>query len=64
MLLDIDDGFLNLMLPDGGTKDDVKCPDDLDEKLRNDLADGKELMVTVISAMGEEAAISYKQAGN
>ena len=26
-LLDIDDGFLSLMTPEGSTKDDVKLPD-------------------------------------
>ncbi|CAG8586909.1 880_t:CDS:2 [Diversispora eburnea] len=45
-LLNIDDGFLSLMTSDGSTKDDVR----------------KELLITIISAMGEEAAISYKEA--
>jgi len=62
-LLDIDDGYLSLFTSDGSTKDDVKLPDnELGEKIQNDFSEGKELIVTVISAMGEEAAISYKEA--
>ncbi|KAF5092785.1 hypothetical protein D0Z00_004412 [Geotrichum galactomycetum] len=62
-LIDIDDGFLNLMTNDGTTKDDVKAPEgELGDKLQSDFDDGKDLLVTIISAMGEEAAISYKEA--
>lgn len=62
-LLDIDDGFLSLMTNDGDTKDDVKIPDgDLGDKIQNDFDDGKDLIISVISAMGEEAAISHKEA--
>lgn len=62
-LIDIDDGFLNLMTQDGTTKDDVKCPEgELGEKLQAEFDEGKDLLVTIISAMGEEACISYKEA--
>jgi translation initiation factor 5A len=62
-LLNIDDGFLSLMLPDGSTKDDVKLPEgDLGEKLEEDFEEGKELMISVVSAMGEEHCLSYKDA--
>jgi translation initiation factor 5A len=62
-LLNIDDGFLNLMLADGSTKDDVKVPEgELGDKLSADFDEGKELMVSVISAMGEEACVSFKDA--
>ena len=62
-LLNIDDGFLSLMLSDGSTKDDVKLPDgELGQKLQDEFDEGKELMVSVISAMGEEACIGYKEA--
>ncbi|KAK9470034.1 translation protein SH3-like domain-containing protein [Dipodascopsis tothii] len=62
-LINIDDGFLSLMNNDGATKDDVKVPDgDLGSKLESDFDDGKDLIVTIISAMGEEACISYKEA--
>ncbi|RXW18407.1 hypothetical protein EST38_g7447 [Candolleomyces aberdarensis] len=43
-LVNIDDGFLNLMTQDAG------------------FDDGKDLLVTIISAMGEEQAISFKEA--
>ncbi|CAL9738145.1 eukaryotic translation initiation factor 5A-1 [Monosporozyma servazzii] len=65
-LLDIDDGFLSLMNMDGDTKDDVKAPEgELGDQIQAAFDDGKDLMVTIISAMGEEAAISFKEsAGN
>ncbi|KAJ2491163.1 translation initiation factor eIF5A [Coemansia sp. RSA 2050] len=62
-LLNVDDGFLNFMTSDGLTKDDVKVPDgELGDKLVDDFDAGKDLLVTVLSAMGQEAAISYKEA--
>lgn len=62
-LLDIDEGFLSLMNSDGGTKDDVKLPEgELGDKIKAEFDDGKDLLVTVITAMGEEAAISFKEA--
>ena len=62
-LLDIDDGFLSLMNMDGDTKDYVKAPEgELGDSLQTAFDEGKDLMVTIISAMGEEAAISFKEA--
>ncbi|KAI9345418.1 initiation factor 5a [Pilaira anomala] len=62
-LLNIDDGFLSLMLPDGTTKDDVKLPDgELGEKLEEEFEEGKELLISVVSSMGEEHCLSYKDA--
>jgi len=62
-LINIDDGFLSLMTSDGGTKDDVKLPDtELGEKLQDEFDEGKDLLVTVLTAMGEEAAITFKEA--
>ncbi|KAG0680101.1 Eukaryotic translation initiation factor 5A [Pichia californica] len=62
-LLDIDDGYLSLMNNDGDMKEDVRAPEgDLGEKLQSDFDDGKELIVTIVSAMEEEACISYKEA--
>ncbi|KAF7326937.1 Eukaryotic translation initiation factor 5A [Mycena venus] len=61
-LVNIDDGFLNLMTQDGTAKDDVKVPDgDLGNELQSGFDDGKEFLVTIVSAMGEEQAISYKE---
>jgi len=63
-LVNIDDGFLNLMnTTDGGSKDDVKVPEgELGDKIKADFEDGKDLLVTIIAAMGEEQAISVKEA--
>jgi translation initiation factor 5A len=64
-LLDIDeeDGFLSLMTPAGETKEDVKMPEgELGQKMKADFDEGKDLLVTIMSAMGEEMAVSYKEA--
>ncbi|KAK0547913.1 translation initiation factor eIF5A [Tilletia horrida] len=62
-LVNIDDGFLNLMTNDGTSKDDVKVPEgDIGDSITKDFEDGKDLLVTIISAMGEEQCISFKEA--
>ncbi|KIM77397.1 hypothetical protein PILCRDRAFT_825360 [Piloderma croceum F 1598] len=62
-LVNIDDGFLNLMNSDGVTKDDVKVPEDtLGTEIQASFDQGKDLLVTIIAAMGEEQAISVKEA--
>ncbi|KAI8907377.1 translation protein SH3-like domain-containing protein [Gorgonomyces haynaldii] len=62
-LLDIDDGFMSLMRDDGSSKDDVKVPDgELGQKIEADFQDGKDLIVMVVSSMGEEHCLSYKEA--
>ncbi|KAI8063325.1 eukaryotic translation initiation factor 5A [Gongronella butleri] len=62
-LIMIDDGFLSLMLTDGSTKEDVKLPEgELGEKMQEEFDEGKDLLVTVVSAMGEEHALSFKEA--
>jgi len=62
-LVNVDDGFLNLMTNDGTAKDDVKVPEgDLGFQITGAFEDGKDLLVTIVSAMGEEAAISFKEA--
>ncbi|KAF7420799.1 Eukaryotic translation initiation factor 5A [Pleurotus ostreatus] len=62
-LVNIDDGFLNLMTADGAAKDDVKVPEgDLGKQIQADFDEGKDLLVTIVSAMGEEQAISVKEA--
>lgn len=51
------------MAQDGGAKDDVKVPEgELGLKIAEEFAADKELLVTIVSAMGEEQAISYKEA--
>jgi len=62
-LVNIDDGFLNLMTVDGAAKDDVKLPEgDMGKEIQAGFDEGKDLLVTIVSAMGEEAAISFKEA--
>ncbi|KAJ6622977.1 eukaryotic translation initiation factor 5A [Mycena sp. CBHHK59/15] len=54
-LVNVNDGFLNLVTQDGTAKDDVKVPDaELGKQIQDDFDAGKELLVTIISAMGEE----------
>ena len=48
---------------DGGSKDDVKVPDsDLGSEIEAAFEEGKDLMVTIVAAMDEEQAISWKEA--
>jgi translation initiation factor 5A len=62
-LVNVDDGFLNLMTSDGTAKDDVKVPEgDLGKQITTEFEEGKDLLVTIVSAMGEEQAISVKEA--
>ncbi|KAI9216314.1 eukaryotic translation initiation factor 5A-2 [Blastocladiella britannica] len=62
-LINVDDGFMSLMTADGSTKDDVKVPEgELGKQIEADFEEGKDLLVTVIAAMGEEAAITFKEA--
>lgn len=64
-LIDIDDGYLNLMTGDGTPKDDVKVPEgDLGKQIDDAFKDGKELLVTIVASMGEEQALSFKEAPN
>lgn len=64
-LVNIDDGFLNLMLSDGTSKDDVKVPDgDLGKQIQEAFDEGKDLLVTIVSSMNEEQAMSFKEASS
>ncbi|XP_074274636.1 eukaryotic translation initiation factor 5A-2 [Silene latifolia] len=65
-LIDIsEDGFVSLLTDNGGTKDDLKLPEDdkLLEQLQAGFADGKDLIVSVQSAMGEEQICGVKDIG-
>jgi hypothetical protein len=43
------------MNAEGVTKDDVKLPDDdIGRQIQTDFDEGKELLVTIVAAMGEE----------
>ena len=62
-LLDIDDGFLSLMNMDGDTKDDVKGPEgELGDQIQAAFDEGRDINVTIIAVMQEEAVISFKDA--
>ena len=64
-IIDItDDGYTSLLTEDGSTKDDLKVPEgELGEQIRAAFAEGKEILVTVQSAMKQEAIMSFKTSG-
>lgn len=62
-LINIDDGYLNLMSNDGTPKDDVRLPEgELGEQISAAFEEGKDLMVSIVAAMNEEHALSFKEA--
>lgn len=66
-LIDIsDDGFVTLMTDKGDTRDDLRLPDgELAQKIREEFAkEDNTVLVTVISAVNEEAIIACKNATN
>eukprot|EP00994_Dinema_validum_P009565 NODE_955_length_1207_cov_1197.054404_g720_i0.p2 GENE.NODE_955_length_1207_cov_1197.054404_g720_i0~~NODE_955_length_1207_cov_1197.054404_g720_i0.p2 ORF type:complete len:175 (-),score=74.59 NODE_955_length_1207_cov_1197.054404_g720_i0:683-1150(-) len=61
-LIDISDGFLSLLDDKGQEKSDVPVPNgDLGTQLEQQFADGKDLMVSIIASMGEEACVGVKE---
>lgn len=64
-LVDIDeDGYLTLMDDKNDTRSDLKIDEDADEshkKLKEDFDEGKDLLVTVLAAMGTEKIIAHKE---
>ncbi|KAL9273148.1 Eukaryotic translation initiation factor 5A-2-like protein [Drosera capensis] len=66
-LIDIsEDDFVSLLTESGGTKDDLRLPTDepLLTQIRDGFAAGKDLIVTVMSAMGEEQICALKGMGS
>ena len=64
-LIDIsDDGFVTLMNEKGDTRDDLRLPDgELAQKIREEFKrEDNTVIVTVMSAVGEEAIIACKNA--
>jgi len=61
-LIDITrDNFLSLMDANGVLKEDIKLVEgELCENIRNEFDDGKELSITIQSAMNQESIIAYK----
>nr|GEX77430.1 eukaryotic translation initiation factor 5A [Tanacetum cinerariifolium] len=65
-LIDIsEDGFVSLLTDNGNTKDDLKLPTDdaLLTQIKDGFAEGKDLVVSVMSAMGEEQICALKDIG-
>ena len=64
-ILDIQaDGFVSLMDESGSTRDDVKLPpfpESMAREIQAAFDDGKTLLCTVMSAMGTEQIISWKE---
>merc|ERR1739844_84861 len=63
-LVDIDDESLSLMDDAGELKDDMNMPSnaELSKSIRDAYAAGDSIMVTVLSAMGEEQVVGTKNA--
>lgn len=66
-LIDInDEGYLSLMEESGATRDDLRLPtgtdeaDKLAELIKAEFAEGKEIVVSVLKAMGDEMVNSMK----
>ncbi len=60
------DGFVTLLKDDGSTKEDLKLGESEEEqamagKLRELLASGKDVLIGVMKAMGQEKIIDYKE---
>ena len=65
-LIDIGEGEkapVSLLTEDGVTKDDLNLPDDaeLAGQIRAEFDSGKNLIVSVLAAMGQEQIISFKE---
>ncbi|MCO5569799.1 hypothetical protein L7F22_023513 [Adiantum nelumboides] len=60
-----EDGFVSLLMENGGTKDDLRLPtdDQLLTQIKDGFGEGKHLVVTVMSAMGEEQICALKDIG-
>jgi len=59
----IDDDFLHLIASDNTEKNDVRVPEgEVGDRIRAYEEEGTDILVTIIKAMGEEAAISVKEA--
>lgn len=62
-VIGVEGGFLSLMDTNNNTKDDVKIPEgDLGKKIVDDFNEEKEIIVSVLSAVGQEACVSVKEA--
>lgn len=63
MNVEVDEGMLNLHDNEGTPRDDIPVPNgDLGDQIKADFADGKMLVVTILSAMDESRPISVREA--
>ena len=62
-LIDVDDGQVSLQDDAGEIREDLSLPKDreLSEKIKKEFEGGKDMMVTVVGAMGEESIMSCKE---
>lgn len=59
--VDIEDGYLSLMGDNGEMRDDVKLPaGEIGAEIKKKQENDEQFMVTILKAMGEEAAIATK----
>ncbi|KAN0015231.1 hypothetical protein ACTFIU_001557 [Dictyostelium citrinum] len=64
-VMDVQDGFLSLLDAGGEVKEDLALPeDDIGKEITQMLKDGKEPLVSVISALGKEGVVSVKVSNN
>jgi len=60
-LVDINDGFLSLMMDSGEIREDIKLPEgDMGVELQTKFKNGEDLLLTVLDAMGEEMVVAHK----
>lgn len=62
-VVDVNEGYLTLMDDSGETRDDIKVPESL-EGIKSAFDEDKTVLVTVLSAMGNEAVITFKLAND
>ena len=58
------DSFCSLMAEDGSTREDIKLPDwpeTFGREIQTKFEEGKTLIVSVLTAMGHEQIIDYKE---
>ncbi|KAJ5347931.1 hypothetical protein MYU51_008031 [Penicillium brevicompactum] len=61
--VEVDEGMLNLLDNEGTPRNDIPVPNgDLGDQIKSDFADGKMLVVTILSAMDESRPISAREA--
>eukprot|EP00998_Keelungia_sp_KM082_P009598 NODE_5780_length_677_cov_263.372727_g5757_i0.p2 GENE.NODE_5780_length_677_cov_263.372727_g5757_i0~~NODE_5780_length_677_cov_263.372727_g5757_i0.p2 ORF type:complete len:157 (+),score=52.90 NODE_5780_length_677_cov_263.372727_g5757_i0:76-546(+) len=61
-LIDIQDGFMNLLDANGEEKNDCKVPDnDCGNTIKKQFDEGKALVVTILDCMGEQAPVGFKE---